>query len=116
MSAYAAPLLLLVLAVVVLGAVYTVALLAAPSRRPVRVEPYLSGLAPNEYALSRFHVRWYAVTLLFLAFDMEMVFMYPWTLVVAEVGITAVVEMFLFLFLLMVGVAYGWREGALRWS
>ncbi|WP_327090772.1 NADH-quinone oxidoreductase subunit A [Nonomuraea sp. NBC_01738] len=83
---------------------------------PLEVGPYLSGARPVEHALSRFHVRWYAVTLIFLAFDMEMVFMYPWALVVAEVGAPAVVEMFLFLLLLLVGVVYAWREGALRWA
>jgi NADH-quinone oxidoreductase subunit A len=61
-------------------------------------------------------VRWYAVTLIFLAFDMEMVFMYPWALVVTKVGVTAVVEMFVFLGLLIVGVVYAWREGAFRWT
>ena len=61
-------------------------------------------------------MRWYPVTLLFLAFDMEMVFMYPWAVVVAEIGAKAVVEMFLFLGLLLVGVVYVWREGGLRWA
>ena len=54
--------------------------------------------------------------MVFLAFDMEMIFMYPWTLVVAQMGPAAVVEMFGFLALLMAGVLYAWREGALRWT
>ena len=66
-------------------------------------------------ALSRYHARWYPLTLLFLAFDVEMLFMYPWAVVVAEVGTEAVVEMFLFLGLLMAAVVWAWREGALRW-
>jgi NADH-quinone oxidoreductase subunit A len=73
-------------------------------------------MAPREHAMSRFHVRWYAVTMVFLAFDMEMVFMYPWVLVVRTVGPKAITEMFLFLAILMVGVVYAWREGALRWT
>jgi len=77
--------------------------------------PFLSGWGPQEHALSRFHVRWYPATLLFLAFDVEMLFMYPWAVVVAEMGAAAVVEMFLFLGVLMVGVVWAWREGALRW-
>lgn len=80
------------------------------------VPAYLSGQAPAEHALSRYHVRWYTVTLLFLAFDVEMLFMYPWALVVASMGTPAVVEMFLFLALLLAGVVYAWREGALRWA
>ena len=54
-------------------------------------------------------------TLLFLAFDVEMLFMYPWAVVVAQIGATAVVEMFLFLAALFVAVVWAWREGALRW-
>lgn len=77
--------------------------------------PFLSGWEPTEHALSRFHVRWYPLTLLFLAFDVEMLFMYPWAVVVARVGGSAVVEMFVFLGLLMAGVLWAWREGALRW-
>lgn len=54
--------------------------------------------------------------MMFLAFDMEMLFMYPWVTVVSEVGTAAVVEMFLFLAILFAGVTYAWREGALRWA
>lgn len=115
MYAWAAVLGLVVLLLAAVLSVYLLARLAAPPGT-VAVEPYLSGARPVEHALSRFHVRWYAVTLVFLAFDMEMVFMYPWALVVAEVGTAALVEMFLFLGLLMVGVLYAWREGAFRWA
>ncbi|MFD6951728.1 NADH dehydrogenase [Nocardiopsis sp. TSRI0078] len=83
---------------------------------PVACEPFLSGTAATEHAASRYHVRWYAVTLLFLAFDMEMVFMYPWVLVVADKGVPAVVEMFAFLAVLVAAVLYAWREGAFRWT
>jgi NADH-quinone oxidoreductase subunit A len=78
--------------------------------------PFSGGFAPVEHAYSRFHVRWYPVTMVFLAFDMEMLFMYPWTLVVSRVGPAAVIEMFLFLGILLAGVLYAWREGALRWT
>lgn len=77
--------------------------------------PFQSGWRPEEHALSRYHVRWYLATLVFLAFDVEMLFMYPWAVVVARMGATAVIEMFLFLSALFVAVAWAWREGALRW-
>nr|WP_255430117.1 NADH-quinone oxidoreductase subunit A [Streptomonospora sp. PA3] len=83
---------------------------------PLSREPYMAGVPVTEHPVSRFHVRWYAVTLLFLAFDMEMVFMYPWVLVVAEKGVHAVAEMFGFLAVLLVAVVYAWREGAFRWT
>ena len=85
-----------------------------PQRRDVM--PYLSGSLPLEHAVSRYHVRWYAVSMVFLAFDMEMVFMYPWVLVVRDRGVPAVVEMFGFLAVLFGGIWYAWREGALRWT
>lgn len=78
--------------------------------------PYLSGALPQEHALSRFHARWYVATVLFLAFDVEMLFMYPWAAVVVAEGVGAAVEMFLFLALLLTAVIWAWREGALRWA
>lgn len=83
-----------------------------PRTRPV----FLSGLLPQQHAMSRYHVRWYLVGLLFLAFDMEMVFMYPWAVVFADIGWMAMVEMGAFLVILLLGVLYAWREGALRWT
>jgi NADH-quinone oxidoreductase subunit A len=83
---------------------------------PTVVNPYQSGALPQEHALSRYHARWYLATLIFLAFDVEMLFMYPWAVVVAFEGIGAAVEMFLFLALLLVAVFWARREGALRWA
>ncbi|MBC7724311.1 MAG: NADH-quinone oxidoreductase subunit A [Burkholderiaceae bacterium] len=85
------------------------------SREIVEVLPFQSGWQPREHALSRFHARWYPLTLVFLAFDVEMLFMYPWAVIVAERGAEAIVEMFVFLAILMVGVVWAWREGAFRW-
>jgi NADH-quinone oxidoreductase subunit A len=101
----------------VLGLIaYSIAWLVRLAPPAIDRMPFLSAGAPAEHAVSRFHVRWYTLTMIFLAFDMEMVFMYPWTLVVTEVGTPAVVEMFLFLALLVAGVWYAWREGVLRWT
>lgn len=82
---------------------------------PLSVLPFQSGWHPEEHALSRYHVRWYPATMVFLAFELEMLFMYPWSIVVAEIGTTAIVEMSLFLVALLVPVAWAWREGAFRW-
>ncbi len=107
---------LLVALIVVVGGLYGLATLVRLGRIRTDVHPFLSGHEPVEHAVSRYHVRWYTITMIFLAFDMEMVFRYPWTLVVAREGVTAVVEMFVFLGILVAGVAYAWREGALRWT
>jgi len=94
---------------------YGLSMLLSVDRRPIVSLPYLSGWDPEEHALSRYHARWYAATVVFLAFDIEMLFMYPWAVVVAMMGPTAVIEMFLFLGVLLVAVLWAWREGAFRW-
>ncbi len=110
----AASMLLATLALV--GGIVGLARAATRTRQPAQSLPFESGGLPEQHAVSRYHVRWYTVTVLFLAFDMEMIFMYPWAVVVAQLGAAAVVEMFVFLLLLLVGVLYVWREGALRWT
>ncbi|MBW3555713.1 MAG: NADH-quinone oxidoreductase subunit A [Actinobacteria bacterium] len=82
---------------------------------PERV-PFLGGGQPEVHAWSRFHVRYYAMALLFLAFDMEMVFMYPWAVVFVEEGAVALAEMLMFIVILLLGILYAWREGALEWA
>ena len=116
MTGFAAALALLGVVLLVLAAFYAAARLLAVARPPLLAMPFSGGLPPGEHAVSRYHVRWYAITMLFLAFDMEMIFMYPWTLVISAVGPSAVIEMFTFLAVLLAGVAYAWREGALRWT
>ncbi|MDQ6753489.1 MAG: NADH-quinone oxidoreductase subunit A [Actinomycetota bacterium] len=109
-------LVLLGVALVVILALYGLSALLRVSREPLIQEPFLSGMPVLEHAVSRYHVRWYTVSVVFLAFDMEMVFMYPWVLVVGRIGAIAVVEMFSFLAVLVAAVVYAWREGAFRWS
>ena len=82
-----------------------------PARRP-----FESGADPMTHAVSRFHVRWLQYTLIFLLFDMEMVFMYPWAVVFMEVGWKAFMEMGMFITILLLGILYAWREGAFRWE
>ena len=83
----------------------------APQRVPV-----LGGAEPETHAWSRFHVRYYPMTLLFIAFEMEMMFMYPWAVVYVEEGGKALAEMGMFLGILSVGIVYAWRERAFRWQ
>ena len=80
------------------------------------VLPHASGRVPPQHALSRYHVRWYTASVVFLAFDVEMLFMYPWAVVVADLGAGAVVEMFVFLAVLLAAVAWARREGAFGWA
>lgn len=116
MNGFASALSLLGVALLASGGVYAAGRWLRVPQGPLTARPFGSGLEPVEHAVSRFHVRWYAVTMLFLAFDMEMVFMYPWTRVISAMGASAVIEMFVFLAILLAGVLYAWREGALRWT
>jgi NADH:ubiquinone oxidoreductase subunit 3 (subunit A) len=86
-----------------------------PSTAPERI-PFVGGYPPAVHAWSRFHIRYYAMALLFVAFDMEMVFMYPWAVVFVREGVTALVEMLMFIGILLIGVLYAWRERALKWA
>jgi NADH-quinone oxidoreductase subunit A len=82
---------------------------------PQRV-PFLGGGSQDAHAWQRFHARFYSMLLLFIAFEMEMMFMYPWAVVFVAEGMKAMVEMGMFLGILSVGILYGWREGILKWQ
>lgn len=106
----------LAVAVLVVVAAYTVHLAVTVDADPLRALPFASGGVPDEHAWSRFHARWYVASLVFLAFDIEMLFMYPWAAVLPQMTLDSLVEMFGFLFIILAGVVYAWREGAFRWS
>jgi NADH-quinone oxidoreductase subunit A len=76
--------------------------------------PFTAGTPKPEPAWVRYHAHYYGYALLFLAFDMEMAFMYPWSVVYQELGLEALVDMGVFLLILFLGLLYGWSQGALR--
>ena len=78
--------------------------------------PFTGGGEPRVHAWNRYHVRYYPMALVFLAFDMEMVFMYPWAVVFRSEGLIAMVEMAMFIVILLLGVLYAWRERAFEWA
>ncbi|MEO6042783.1 MAG: NADH-quinone oxidoreductase subunit A [Tepidiformaceae bacterium] len=78
--------------------------------------PFAGGEAPVVHAWSRYHARYYVMALVFLAFDMEMVYMYPWAVVFIREGGIAMVEMGMFIAILLLGVLYAWRERAFEWA
>ena len=78
--------------------------------------PFLGGGTPDSHAWSRYHIRYYPMTLLLIAFEMEMMFMYPWAVVFVEKGMKAMMEMGMFLAILSVGIVYAWREGVFKWQ
>ncbi|MDP9485794.1 MAG: NADH-quinone oxidoreductase subunit A [Actinomycetota bacterium] len=76
--------------------------------------PATSGKLSPDPVWVRYHVRYYGYALLFLAFDMEMAYMYPWAVVYRELGLVALLDMGVFLLILFLGLLYGWSQGALR--
>lgn len=91
------------------------ALTYSASTAPERV-PVAGGFPPMVHAWSRYHARYYVMALVFLAFDMEMVYMYPWAVVFVREGAVAMAEMGMFIAILLLGILYAWRERALDWS
>lgn len=104
--------------VAAMGAMLAASALLSP-RRPsaAKATAYESGIPPTPLNWTQFNVRYYVYAILFLIFDVEAVFLFPWALVFAETGIPAYVfyAMMLFIAVLLLGVAYAWRKGALRW-
>lgn len=96
-----------------LGASYV---LGRRVRNRVKDLPYECGIQPEGNARERFSVRFYLVAMLFILFDIEAVFLYPWAVVYRELRMLAFVEMFIFIALVMAGFFYVWKKGALDWS
>ena len=89
-------------------------LIGRPLEEPGKDVPFAGGTLAPQPVWVRYHARYYGLALLFLAFDMEMAFMYPWATVYRTLGLTALLDMGVFLIILFVGILYGWSEGALR--
>ena len=78
--------------------------------------PYECGVEPIGDARDRFSVRFYIVAMLFLVFDVEVVFLFPWAIIYDKLAIFGLVEMLVFIGILVVGYYYAWRKGALEWA
>ena len=77
---------------------------------------YESGNEPTEEPRMRFSVKFYLIAILFVLFDVEAIYLYPWAVTYDQLGLFALVEMLLFIGLLLVGYVYAWKKGALEWS
>jgi len=82
----------------------------------VKLDPYECGIEPATDARDRYSIRYYLVAMLFVIFDVETVFMFPWAVIVERLGIFGLIEMGLFLLILVVGFVYAWKKGALEWA
>ena len=91
-------------------------LLGKKVRDRVKDLPYESGIVPTGDARQRFSVKFYLVGMLFIVFDIEAIFLYPWAVVYRELKMFAFVEMLVFIILILCGFFFIWKKGALDWS
>ncbi|GJQ52175.1 MAG: NADH-quinone oxidoreductase subunit A [Anaerolineaceae bacterium] len=79
-------------------------------------QPYESGIVPYGEATRRLPVRFYLIAVLFILFDIEVVFFLPWAVVFRQLGLFGLIEMIVFIGILLVGYVYAWKKGALEWE
>ena len=91
-------------------------LLAPTSRNGERELTYESGMEPIGGAWIQFNIRYYMFALVFVIFDVETVFLYPWAVAFHRLGLLAFIEALVFIAILVLALAYAWRKGALEWS
>jgi len=111
---------LLIYAIIALGLVVTLVLVSflLGPQKPYKnkLVPYESGIIPEVPARQRLSVRFYLTAMLFIIFDVEAVFFYPWAVYLRQLGWYGVIEMFVFMLILSVALAHIWRKGGLEWE
>ena len=112
------PILLFIIVGLGLGVIMlSVGSLLAPNRpNPEKLSPYECGFEAFEDARMKFDVRYYLVAILFILFDLEIAFLFPWAVVLQDIGFEGFVAMMIFLLILIVGFVYEWKKGALEWE
>uniref|UniRef100_A0AAT9USU1 NAD(P)H-quinone oxidoreductase subunit 3, chloroplastic n=1 Tax=Pallavicinia longispina TaxID=280536 RepID=A0AAT9USU1_9MARC len=90
--------------------------IASRDKGPEKLTSYESGIEPTGEACIQFQIRYYMFALVFVVFDVETVFLYPWAMSLYDLGILSFVEAFIFILILIAGLVYAWRKGALEWS
>jgi NADH-quinone oxidoreductase subunit A len=98
------------------GAILFSTFVAPKSSNPQKFEPYESGIATHGSTWLQFNVGYYLFAILFLIFDVETVFIFPWAVVMKELGLITFIEIVIFLFILGLGLIYAWKKGALKWE
>ncbi len=112
------PILLFILVAIAVGvAPMVLGKLLGPSRPdPEKLSPYECGFEAFEDARMKFDVRYYLVAILFILFDLEITFLFPWAVALNDIGMAGFVAMMVFLGILVVGFVYEWMKGALEWE
>lgn len=117
LSDYAPVLVFLGISIAFGGGALALSSLLGPSRpTPEKELPYESGIVPAQSAHRRFSVGFYVTAMLFIIFDVESIFLFPWATVVRQLRVFGLVEMGVFIATLLVALLYVWKKGALRWD
>ena len=116
MSAESLILFFIVGAFLVGGAIVFSIFVAPTSTNPSKAEPYECGIPTEGLTWLQFNVGYYLFAIIFLVFDVESVFIFPWAVVMKELGMTAFIEIVIFFFVLGLGLLYAWKKGALKWE
>ncbi len=104
------------LGVLLVGAFLGIASIFRPNKpNTQKLENYESGVEPTGDMWSQANIRYYVFALLFVLFDVEAVFIFPWATGLEDFGLFGLVEMAIFVFILLLGLAYAWRKGMLKW-
>lgn len=90
--------------------------LAPTSKNAHKLEAYECGVPAESGSWVQYNVGYYLFALIFLIFDVEIVFLFPWAAVLREVGMVALIEVLIFVFILFLGLIYAWKAGALKWE
>lgn len=107
-----------ILVTVLVGAIAIIlgALFGPKKKTETKMMPYESGMNPIGPGTRRMPVRFYLIAVLFILFDIEIVFFLPWAIVFRQLGLFGLVEMAIFIAILLVGYFYAWKKGALEWE
>ena len=107
-----------ILVTIIVGAIAIIlgGLFGPKKRTDIKAMPYESGMNPIGPGTRRMPVRFYMVAVLFILFDIEIVFFLPWAVVFKQLGLFGLVEMLIFILILLVGYVYAWKKGALEWE
>jgi len=100
----------------VVGALIIALLIGPRSYSKMKEEPYECGIPTRGKSMAQFHVGYYLFAILFLMFDVETVFLFPWAVICRNLGSGALLAVGTFLVILALGLAYAWKKGALRWK
>jgi len=113
----AASLIVLIIAAVAFaaGGIAVAKFLVKGTKNPAKGQAYECGIPSEGSPWNQFNIGYYLFALIFLIFDVELIFLYPWAVVVKQIGISAFVDIIIFLFILFMGFLYAHKKGALEW-